>query len=161
MKISIALTLLLTLSASAQTPAPQPINNPLRPKAVPADFNDHTGFSQLFDGKTLNGWTTTLLSGPSPTASSSSIPLRRRKAHAQLIILLNHEPADFELRLEIKMEGPTADSGIQYRHPEQAACHLQARSLRTRRSISRPYLRKFLPPASNVDCCGQVSSRVL
>ena len=23
----------------------------------PIDFNDHDGFTQIFDGKTLNGWT--------------------------------------------------------------------------------------------------------
>jgi hypothetical protein len=46
-------------------------------------------------------------------------PEGKRNAQSY-IILLNHEPADFELRLEIKMEGPTADSGIQYRsiHPQ-------------------------------------------
>jgi hypothetical protein len=28
------------------------------PVATPAalDFNDHTGFTQIFDGQTLNGW---------------------------------------------------------------------------------------------------------
>jgi hypothetical protein len=123
MKTSIALTLLLTLTASAQTPTPQ--SNPLRPKAIPADFNDHTGFTQIFDGKTLNGWDydhAVWSVADGVMVGQFHSPADQRNAQSY-IILLNHEPADFELRLEIKMEGPTADSGIQYRsvHPQPTA----------------------------------------
>jgi hypothetical protein len=127
MKTPIAtLALLFTLSAPAQNPAPPPPQGGgLRPQAIPADFNDHEGFTQLFDGKTLTGWDSdpavwSVVDGAMVGQFHS--PEGKRNAQSY-IILLNHEPADFELRLEIKMEGPTADSGIQYRsvHPQPAA----------------------------------------
>ncbi len=89
--------------------------------AVPADFNDHAGFTQLFDGKTLTGWdgdpaVWSVVDG----AMVGQFHAAEGKRNAQsYIVLQGKEPGDFELRLEIKMEGPTADSGIQYRsvHP--------------------------------------------
>jgi hypothetical protein len=118
------LTFLLVLPAAAQVPPP-PTSRPVRARAVPADFNDHQGFTQLFDGRTLTGWD----GDPAVWSVQDGTiigqfhsPDRQRNAQSYLI-LLHHEPADFELRLEIKMEGPTADSGIQYRsvHPQPSA----------------------------------------
>lgn len=116
---------LLILPAAAQSPTPTaPRANNARPKGIPADFNDHQGFTQLFDGKTLTGWD----GDPAVWSVADGVivgqfhsPEGQRNAQS-FLILLNHEPADFELRLEIKMEGPTADSGIQYRsvHPQPA-----------------------------------------
>jgi hypothetical protein len=121
MKTTATLALLFTFTAAAQPPTPQP-NTPPKPQAIPADFNDHEGFTQLFDGKTLTGWdgdpdVWSVADGAMVGQFHS--PEGKRNAQSY-IILLNHEPADFELRLEIKMEGPTADSGIQYRsiHPQ-------------------------------------------
>ncbi len=122
-KATLAAALLLApLAAAAQataTPAPTP-GGP-RPTAVPSDFNDHEGFTELFDGKTLNGWAGdpavwSVVDG----AMVGQFHGEEGARHAQsYIILQGKEPADFELRMEIKMEGPTADSGIQYRsvHP--------------------------------------------
>lgn len=127
MKALIAtLVCFFSISAAAQPPAASPQRSgPARPKGVPADFNDHQGFTELFNGKTLAGWD----GDPAVWSVADGIivgqfhsPEGQRNAQSYLV-LLNHEPADFELRLEIKMEGPSADSGIQYRsvHPQPAA----------------------------------------
>lgn len=96
----------------------------LHPAAVPADFNNHEGFIRLFDGRTLKGWDAdpavwSVVDGAMVGQFHS--PDGQRNAQS-FIILKGYEPADFELRLEVKMEGPTADSGIQYRsvHPRPA-----------------------------------------
>jgi hypothetical protein len=81
---------------------------------VPVDFDDHTGWQSLFDGSSLNGW-----DGPtdiwsvqdgaivasSPAASPASTYL----------IWTGGEPANFEFKTEIKLEGPGSNSGIQFR----------------------------------------------
>lgn len=128
-------TLWMTLAAALMTAVPvhsqktaQPTGAPPRgprPTAVPADFNDHAGFTQLFDGKTLSGWDgdpAVWSVADGAMVGQFHSPDGKRNAQSYLI-LQGREPADFELRLEIKMEGATADSGIQYRsiHPPPSA----------------------------------------
>jgi hypothetical protein len=80
----------------------------------PINFDEHNGWQSLFDGATLNGW-----DGPtdiwsvqdgaivasSPAASPSSTYL----------IWTGGEPANFEFKTEIKLEGVGSNSGIQFR----------------------------------------------
>lgn len=81
----------------------------------PVDFNDHTGFVQIFDGKTLNGWDGNpdvwkvedgAIVGTSTTAKPTG---------TTFIIWRGGEPADFELKVELKQEGVSGNTGIQYR----------------------------------------------
>jgi len=83
----------------------------------PIDFSDHAGWSELFDGKTLDGWDgnpdvwrvengTLIGEYTTPTGTRNG---------ETFIIWKGGEPENFELKLEIKLEGATADSGIQYR----------------------------------------------
>lgn len=112
---AIALTLPLTLSAQQAAP---PARGPHRIMAQPIDFNDHTGFTQLFDGKTLNGWD----GDPKVWSVADGAIVGEYKTPGEgphkpesFLILKDKNLSDFELRLEIKLEGGDADSGIQYR----------------------------------------------
>jgi hypothetical protein len=80
-----------------------------------ADFNDHTGFVQIFDGATLNGWDgdpnvwkveNGAIVGHSPA---------EKPVGTTFIIWRGGEPADFDLKAEVKAEGAGANTGIQYR----------------------------------------------
>jgi len=87
----------------------------------PIDFDDRTGYTEMFDGTTLNGWDGNadiwkVVDGaivgerPAPPPGTPATPFR-----GTFLVWQGGEPADFELKLEIKLEGPSADSGIQYR----------------------------------------------
>ncbi|HVT81827.1 MAG TPA: DUF1080 domain-containing protein [Phycisphaerae bacterium] len=80
----------------------------------PLDFNDHAGYTSLFDGKTLKGWDGNPKffraedgcivgeSTPQNPSGNSYIAYRDLEAH------------DFTLKLEVKVEG-AGGTGIQYR----------------------------------------------
>lgn len=85
----------------------------------PVDFDDMTGWQPMFDGKTLNGWSGNpdiwkvidgAIIGERPTPAEGRPAFR-----GTYLVWQGGEPADFELKLEIKLEGSGADSGIQYR----------------------------------------------
>jgi hypothetical protein len=80
-----------------------------------ADFNDHTGFAQIFDGATLNGWdgdpnVWKVVNGAIVGNSPADKPVG-----TTFIIWRGGEPADFDLKAEVKAEGAGANTGIQYR----------------------------------------------
>ncbi len=116
----------LLYAASAQQPqtnqqpqqAPQPniagqVNGQFtEPK--PLDFNDHTGFTSMFDGKTLNGWdgrpgVWSVQDGNIVGESSKEKP-----AGNTFLVYQPLQARDFDLKLEIKVERG-GGSGIQYR----------------------------------------------
>jgi len=87
----------------------------------PIDFDDHTGYTDMFDGTTLKGWDGNTdiwrvvdgaIVGERPVLppGTATSPFR-----GTFLVWQGGEPSDFELKLEIKLEGPAADSGIQYR----------------------------------------------
>jgi hypothetical protein len=81
----------------------------------PIDFNDHAGWVQIFDGKTLKGWDGTpdvwhVEDGAIVGESSPEHP-----SGTTNIIWRGGEPANFELKLEMKLEGTGANGGVQYR----------------------------------------------
>jgi hypothetical protein len=114
-------TLCLTLTTTlvfAQTPAaPQPGPAPVRSQfhePAPTDFNDHTGFTQIFDGTSLADW-----EGDPTTwrVENNSIVGESSKDHFisnAYIWRKNLIAKDFDLKLEIKCE-IAGGSGIQYR----------------------------------------------
>ena len=80
-----------------------------------AEFSDHTGFVQIFDGTTLNGWdgdpnVWKVVNGAIVGYSPADKPVG-----TTFIIWRGGEPADFDLKAEVKAEGPGANTGIQYR----------------------------------------------
>jgi hypothetical protein len=102
---------------SAQQPAPPPHRTAtfhfVQPE--PVNFDDHAGWTQIFDGKTLNGW-----DGDSGVwhVEDGAIVGESSPEHPSgttNIIWRGGEPANFELKLEMKLEGSGANGGIQYR----------------------------------------------
>jgi hypothetical protein len=98
--------------ASAK-PHPRPWAGFVQPE--PINFNDHEGWTQIFDGKTLANWDGdrdvwhvedgALVGESSPEHPSGTTN----------IIWRGGEPANFELKLEMKLEGSGANGGVQYR----------------------------------------------
>jgi catechol 2,3-dioxygenase-like lactoylglutathione lyase family enzyme len=83
--------------------------------ATPIDFNDHAGWVSLFDGATLKGW-----DGPTDLwhVENSTIVVRSKlepPTGPTYLLWLGGEPKDFELKLEVKLDGAGANSGVQFR----------------------------------------------
>jgi hypothetical protein len=81
----------------------------------PIDFNDHDGWTQIFDGKTLNGW-----DGPPDVwrVEDGAIVGESSPEHPSgttNIIWRGGEVGNFMLKVEMKLEGSGANGGIQYR----------------------------------------------
>lgn len=81
----------------------------------PIDWDNHDGWTQLFDGKTLTNW-----DGPSDVwhVEDGAIVGESSDAHPSgttNIIYKGSEFANFRLRLEMKLEGAGANGGVQYR----------------------------------------------
>jgi hypothetical protein len=115
---AIAFTALLLLpSSSAQQAATKPHKQPtwhfVQPE--PIDFNDHAGWTQIFDGKTLSNWDgdTDVWHVEDGALVGVSSPVH--PSGTTNIIWRGGEPANFELKLEMKLEGNGANGGVQYR----------------------------------------------
>jgi hypothetical protein len=111
-----AAILALTLpAASQQTASSGTVTKPSRfHEPDPLDFNDHTGFVQIFDGKTLKDWdgdpqTWRVEDGGIVGESTTEKPRNNTYISYHGI-----EAKDFDLKLEIKVE-KGGGSGIQYR----------------------------------------------
>lgn len=81
----------------------------------PINFDYHDGWTQIFDGKTLNGWTgdTDVWHVEDGAIVGESSP--EKPSGTTNIIWRGGEPANFELKLEMKLEGSGANGGVQYR----------------------------------------------
>jgi hypothetical protein len=77
------------------------------------NFDDHSGFTQIFDGKSLTGWdgSSDIWSVQDGAITGLSCP--DKPAGTTFLIYKSAEPGDFELKLELKLEN--GNSGIQYR----------------------------------------------
>lgn len=81
----------------------------------PIQFDDHQGWTQIFDGKTLNGWDGSpevwhVEDGAIVGVSSDVHP-----SGTTNLIWRGGEPGNFALKVEMKLEGAGANGGIQYR----------------------------------------------
>jgi Domain of Unknown Function (DUF1080) len=81
----------------------------------PINFEDHQGWTQIFDGKSMKDW-----DGPSDVwhIEDGAIIGESSPEHSSgttNIIWRGGEPANFQLKLEMKLEGTGANGGVQYR----------------------------------------------
>jgi catechol 2,3-dioxygenase-like lactoylglutathione lyase family enzyme len=81
----------------------------------PINFDDHTGWVQMFDGVDLKGW-----DGPMDLwhVSNGNIVVQSKAdppTGSTYLFWQGGEPQDFELKLEVKLEGEGANSGVQFR----------------------------------------------
>src|ERR1700719_4659769 len=79
----------------------------------PINFDDHAGWQSMFDGTTLKGWDGSpdvwrVENGAIVGESSPEKP-----AGTTYVIWQGREPKNFKLKVEIKLEGNNANSGIQ------------------------------------------------
>jgi hypothetical protein len=90
----------------------------------PINFDDHQGWTQIFDGKTLKGWDgdTDVWHVEDDAIVGESSP--DHPSGTTNIIWKGAQPANFELKLEMKLEGSGANGGIQYRS-QLVAPHLE------------------------------------
>jgi hypothetical protein len=104
---------------STQTGPPAPGSpRPRGPRYVapdPINFDDHSGWQQLFDGYTLKGWdgptdVWTVANGMIVASSTAANP-----TGSTYLIWTGGEPANFEFKAEMKLEGEGSNSGVQFR----------------------------------------------
>lgn len=106
---------LVPMAVLAQAPATRPLPQGRFVQPEPINFDDHVGWTQIFDGKSLAGW-----DGPSDVWSyeDGAIVGKSSPEHPSgttNIIWKGGEPANFILKLEMKLEGAGANGGVQYR----------------------------------------------
>jgi hypothetical protein len=102
----------------AQAPAaPQPGTPPVRSQfhePSPMDFNDHTGFTQIFDGQSLADWEGDPAFWRVENGAIVGESSKDNVVYNAYIWRKNLVAKDFDLKLEIKCE-IAGGSGIQYR----------------------------------------------
>ena len=120
---------------TAQLQAPPPVHRAgggfTQPD--PIDFNDHEGWTQIFDGKTLNGWDGSpevwhVEDGSLVGESSPEHP-----SGTTNIIWRGGEPANFELKAEMKLEGADTLQGRRALKEEVSSKPKRGHSERRRR----------------------------
>lgn len=113
-------TATIALAQGAPAPnAPRPGGGGGFTHPAMADWSDHTGWTQLFDGKSLKDWD---YSANYWSVEDGNIVGRTSNANpvgTTNIIWRGGEPANFRIRFEFKMEGAAANGGFQYRGKNQ------------------------------------------
>src|SRR5215471_5979196 len=105
----------LVTSTSAQNTKPETGAQPSRfHEPDPIDFNDHTGFVQIFDGKTLKDWDGDHQTWRVEDVSIVGESTTEKPRNNTYISYHGIASKDFDLKLEIKVE-KGGGSGIQYR----------------------------------------------
>lgn len=80
----------------------------------PYDFNDHAGYTQIFDGATLKNWDGDPAVWHVENGAIVGVSTKEKPVGNSYIAFKGFEAHDFDLKLEIKVE-EGGGSGIQYR----------------------------------------------
>jgi len=81
---------------------------------LPLDFEDHTGYVPLFDGRTLTGWDGQPGVWSVEDGAIVGLSTPEKKAGNTFLVYHGIEAKDFDLKLQIKVEWG-GGSGVQYR----------------------------------------------
>jgi hypothetical protein len=81
----------------------------------PIDFEDHAGWKPMFDGKTLDGWDGNKSIWHVEDGTIVAVSTCEKPTGTTYLIWQGGQPGDFELKAELRGEGPQINSGIQYR----------------------------------------------
>jgi hypothetical protein len=81
----------------------------------PIDFSDHAGWTQMFDGSTLNGWDGDSNYWKVENGAIIAESTCEKPTGTIYLVWKGGEAADFEMKLEMKGEGAQINSGVQYR----------------------------------------------
>ena len=81
----------------------------------PINFEDHTGWISMFDGKTLDGWDGDKNYWRVENGAIVAESTCEKPTGTIYLIWQGGEAADFEMKLEMKGEGAAINSGVQYR----------------------------------------------
>jgi hypothetical protein len=95
------------------SPAAERGASPFQPPE-PLDYADRTGWTSLFDGRTLTGWSGNPEVWRVENGVVTAVSTAERRIGSTHLIWTGGEPADFELKLEVKLDGDI-HSGIAYR----------------------------------------------
>jgi Domain of Unknown Function (DUF1080) len=125
---SAALVILLAgaaLSFAQQTPPPAAPGQPGRggrgggfggfTQPEPIDFADTTGWTSMFDGATLKGWDGNMNLWRVENGAITVESTCEKPTGTVYLVWQGGQPGDFELKAELKGEGASVNSGIQYR----------------------------------------------
>ena len=99
--------------APPQTPAAPRIPASFIPPD-PIDYNDHQGWVPLFDGATLKGWDGNPSVWTVENGAITAVSTAERRVGSTHLVWEGGQPADFELKLEMKLDGDI-HSGVAYR----------------------------------------------
>jgi hypothetical protein len=90
----------------------------------PIDFNDHRGWTSMFDGSSLDGWDGDKSYWHVENGAITVESTCEKPTGTIYLVWQGGEPGDFEMKLEMRGEGANVNSGIQYRgailKPDQA-----------------------------------------
>ncbi len=90
----------------------------------PIAFNDHRGWTSMFDGSTLHGWDGDKAYWRVEDGAITVESTCEKPTGTIYLIWQGGEPGDFEMKLEMRGEGANVNSGVQYRSailkPDQA-----------------------------------------
>jgi len=81
----------------------------------PIAFDDYEGWRSLFDGQSLNDWEGNLQFWRLESGAIIGTSTPEKPSGTAYLIWKGGEPANFELKAEMKLEGAGLNSGIQYR----------------------------------------------
>ena len=130
------------------------------PRYVPADpidFNDHVGWTQMFDGKTLQQW-----DGPMDLwhVEDGAIVVQSKAnppTGSVYLLWTGGEPKDFEFKWEVKIEGATANSGVQFRATRLSEEPNRPMSRWETRGYQADFDNQYSNVGALIECCSGAS----
>jgi 3-keto-disaccharide hydrolase len=112
---AIGLAAITVLSGAAgQTPASGRGASPFFVPPEPLDYANRAGWTSLFDGRSLAGWDGNPRVWSVENGAITAVSTAERRVGSTHLIWSGGEPSDFELKLEVKLDGDI-HSGVAYR----------------------------------------------